>query len=146
MPGYVPEELKSLARKEMGAASEADLKKLENRVNNGGSSTENSDRKTFPVIDISSNVVDEKFDFIAEGQGLYFSSSTIVFSYLKWDDNHENYTIGSRNSSGLFLVTYQSDNGWAITDLSNFTIYCQYGDTPMVEGFYDESWSTQMTT
>ena len=104
----------------------------------GGGSAQN----TVQIVDISDEVVDGVFDFITHGQGLYFSSNDIEFHYLRWDEKHENYTLSTFYLSGLFIVSYSSDNGWAVKSVSSDITFCQFSDTPIVEGRYDEAFST----
>ncbi len=101
----------------------------------GGGSAQN----TVQIVDISDEVVDGVFDFITHGQGLYFSSNDIEFNYLSWDEKHENYTISTLYFSGLFIVSYSSDNGWTVKSVSRDVLFVQISDTPIVEGRYDEA-------
>lgn len=101
----------------------------------GGGSAQN----TVQIVDISDEVVDGVFDFITHGQGLYFSSNDIEFHYLSWDEKHENYTISTIYFSGLFIVSYSSDNGWMVKSVSRDVLFVQISDTPIVEGRYDEA-------
>lgn len=103
----------------------------------GGGSAQN----TVQIVDISDEIVDGNFDFITHGQGLYFSSNDIEFHYLRWDEKHENYTLSTFYLSGLFIVSYSSDNGWAVNSVSYDVRFCQFSDTPIVEGRYDEAYS-----
>ena len=104
----------------------------------GGGSTQN----TLQIVDISDEVVDGVFDFITHGQGLYFSSNDIDFHYLRWDEKHEKYTLVSINISGLFIVSYSSNNGWFVKSVSSGITFVQISDTPIVEGRYDEAYLT----
>lgn len=99
-----------------------------------------SDQNTVQIVNISDEVVDEKFDFILHGKGLYFSSNNISFSFLRWDENYENYTVASTSLSGLFIVSYESDNGWTVTNVSKGRFFVQFSNTPIVDGCYDEGY------
>lgn len=99
-----------------------------------------SDQNTVQIVNISDEVVNEKFDFIIHGQGLYFSSNSIEFKFLHWDENQENYTTNTTYCSGLFIVSYESDNGWKVNNVSTGYIFTQFSDTPIVDGFYDEAY------
>lgn len=101
----------------------------------GGGSAQN----TVQIVNISDEVVDGVFDFITHGQGLYFSSNDIEFKYLSWDEKHEKYTLSTIYLSGLFIVSYSRDNGWAVKSVSNDVAFIQISDTPLVEGRYDEA-------
>lgn len=99
----------------------------------------NLDQNTMQIINISDEVIDGNFDFISRGQGLYFSNNNITFKFLHWDKNHENYTTATAACSGLFIVSYTSDNGWTINTLSGST-FVQFSDTPIIDGYYDEAY------
>ena len=94
--------------------------------------------KTISIIDITDNVVDRRFDFISAGPGLYFSSAEITFNFLLWDKNYETYNVRTSYSSGFFIVSHESDNGWRVSDIGKVQVYLQYGDVPHVDGCYDE--------
>ena len=99
----------------------------------------NLDQNTMQIINISDEVIDGNFDFISRGQGLYFSNNDIIFKFLHWDKNHENHTTATATCSGLFIVSYTSDNGWTINTLSGST-FVQFSDTPIIDGYYDEAY------
>ena len=91
-----------------------------------------------PIVDISGKVFYGTFDFISAGQGLYFSSTSIDFRFLAWDENYENHDEQRTNCSGLFIVSYTPDNGWRVFSVNAMALFSQFGETPIVEGSYDE--------
>ena len=99
----------------------------------------NSDQNIMQIINISDEVIDGNFDFIRRGQGLYFSNNNITFKFLHWDKNHENHTTATATCSGLFVVSYTSDDGWTVNTLSGST-FVQFSDTPIIDGYYDEAY------
>ena len=97
------------------------------------------DQNIMQIINISDEVIDGNFDFISRGQGLYFSNNNITFKFLHWDKNHENHTTATATCSGLFVVSYTSDDGWTVNTLSGST-FVQFSDTPIIDGYYDEAY------
>ena len=93
----------------------------------------------FTIRDISGEVVDQDFDFTSAGPGLYFSSEVIHFRYIRWDANWEELSPGTYDGSGLFLVTYEPDNGWAVVDIAAGATLVFFSETGY-EGKYDECW------
>ena len=99
----------------------------------------NLGQNTAQIINISDEVIDGDFDFISRGQGLYFSNNNITFKFLHWDKDHKNYTTATATCSGLFIVSYTSDDGWTVNTLSGST-FVQFSDTPIIDGYYDEAY------
>ena len=93
--------------------------------------------KTVSIIDITDKVIDYSFDFISAGQGIYFSSASIKFTFLAWNSDETDYKRTTHIVSGLFLVSYQSDNGWVVNNLSRGGMYLQFRDNPIEAGCYD---------